>query len=332
MSQTILLTGISGFIAKRIARDLLEAGHSVVGSVRSLSREAEVRAAVSTPQTDAQLRFVALDLGSDEGWDAAMEGVDAVLHTASPFPMSNPKDENDLIRPAVDGTLRALKAAQAAGVTRVVLTSSMVAIMSVDRPKGHLYGADDWTDTNHPTAAAYVKSKTLAERAAWDFVAAHPEMQLTTVNPGLVVGTPMDSNYGTSLELIERMLTKGDPAVPDLMLPIVDIADVSRLHVEALSRPETIGKRMVAADTAMRMADVAQVLKDAYPDRKISAKTAPKWLLRLLGFFDPAIKSILPSIGFQTPIDNSQTKSAFGMEFTPAKEAILASARAILSK
>ncbi|MEL6798654.1 MAG: NAD-dependent epimerase/dehydratase family protein [Pseudomonadota bacterium] len=203
MPQTVLLTGVTGFIAKRIALDLLNAGHTVRGSLRSAARADEVRDALRPHLTDPtalnRLSFVELDLNSDTGWDAALQGTDALMHTASPFPMAQPKDENDIIRPAVDGTLRALRAAQKAGVTRVILTSSVVAIEATDvgtRP----YTPDDWSDPTHPKSNAYYKSKTLAERAAWDFVANHPEMQLTTVNPALVLGTPMDANYGTSLE------------------------------------------------------------------------------------------------------------------------------------
>ncbi|MEM1303221.1 MAG: SDR family NAD(P)-dependent oxidoreductase, partial [Pseudomonadota bacterium] len=222
--QTILLTGVTGFIAKRIAFDLLAKGYSVRGSLRNSARGDEVRQAIRAHGGDAaRLSFVELDLTSDDGWQTAMEGVDAVIHTASPFPLAQPKDENDLIRPAVDGTLRALRAAQAAGVDRVVLTSSMVAIMHVDRPSGHLYTANDWTDVSHPTASPYIKSKTLAEKAAWDFVKDHPEMSLTTVNPGLVLGTPMDTHYGTSLEVVERVLSAKDPMQPDIALPMIDL-------------------------------------------------------------------------------------------------------------
>ena len=138
-----------------------------------------------------------------------MDGADALFHTASPFPLSQPRDENDIIRPAVDGTLRAMRAAQAAGVSRVVLTSSVVAIEATD--KAGAYTEDDWSDPGHPKSNAYYKSKTMAERAAWDFVADNPEMQLTTINPALVLGEPMDGNYGTSLELVERILGGKDP-------------------------------------------------------------------------------------------------------------------------
>ncbi|MEM9853156.1 MAG: NAD-dependent epimerase/dehydratase family protein [Pseudomonadota bacterium] len=328
MSKTILLTGITGFIAKCIARDLLAAGYSVRGSLRSAARESEVRAAMGDVPLD-KLSFVSLDLNVDAGWADAMAGVDAVFHTASPFPMDNPASDDELVKPAVDGTLRALRAAQKAQVTRVILTSSVVAIMHADRPNGYDFGPDDWTDPDHPTARAYVKSKTLAERAAWDFIAEHPEMELTTVNPGLVCGTPLDSHYGTSLRVIERIFKGKDPAMPDIGFPVVDIADVSRVHIGAFETPSTIGMRLVAASDYWRMPEIAALLSQEYPDRKISTRTAPKLLLRLLALFDPTVKAVLPSVGLHSRMDNSATEASLNMRFIPGRDALLASAAAL---
>jgi dihydroflavonol-4-reductase len=329
MTQTVLLTGITGFIAKRIAYDLLAAGYAVKGSLRSISRVDEVRAAVAKAGNLDRLSFVVLDLNSDAGWNEAMVGVDAVLHTASPFPLAEPKDEQSLIRPAVDGALRALRAAQHAGVHRVVLTSSIVSVVSVDKPAGVPYGPEDWSDVDHPTASAYVKSKTLAERAAWSFVAAHPEMQLTVINPGLVVGTPMDKHYGASLELIERIMSGKDPAQPQVSISLVDVKDVSALHVGALSRPQTIGNRYIACDASWMFPQIAKVISDAYPARKVATRTAPSWLMKLIGLFDPTVRGIIPSLGVDKMVENSATCRDFDFTFTPAKEAILASALAV---
>ncbi|QBF30020.1 NAD-dependent epimerase/dehydratase family protein [Thalassococcus sp. S3] len=324
--QTVLLTGISGFIAKRIARVLLDKGYSVRGSLRSLSRADEVRAAMGDVETD-RLSFVELDLGKDEGWAEALDGVDALLHTASPFPLSEPKDEEELIRPAVDGTLRALTAAQAKGVNRIVLTSSMAAVMHVDRPEGHAFGPKDWTDPKHPTANAYIRSKTLAERAAWDFVRDNPEMQLTTINPGLVCGTPADARYGSSLEVIERVWSGRDPVQPNFGLPVVDIADVADLHVAALENPASIGQRVITADSFWMMPEIASTLASAFPNRKIATRKAPNWLLRLLALFDPMVRTVLPSLDRRIAIDNSATRGTFGLTFIPAETAMLDSAR-----
>jgi len=331
--KTILLTGITGFIAKRIAVDLLNAGYYVRGSMRSTKRVQEVNAAIA-PHLDSadkltKLSFCELDLTKDKGWSDAVRGVDAVIHTASPFPANQPKDENELIRPAVDGTLAALKAAQAAGVTRVVLTSSMVSVIHKDIT-GTITPAD-WSTIGHPTMTSYGKSKTLAEQAAWDFVEQHPEMQLTTINPGLVVGTPTDKNYGTSLSLLADMLAGKYPMIPNFGLPLVDIADVAQAHVNALTKEASIGQRFLLVDDYIMAPKMVDVMKDAYPDRKLPKRTAPKLLVRLLAFFDPQLKSILPTIGVEMKIDNSATTDVLDVTFTPWPEAVLAASKAIVS-
>ncbi len=335
MPQTVLLTGITGFIAKRIALDLLNAGHTVRGSLRSAGRADEVRDALrpqlSDPAALERLSFVELDLTRDEGWGAALQGTDALLHTASPFPMTQPKDENAIIRPAVDGTLRALRAAQAAGVTRVVLTSSVVAIEAVE-VGGRPYTPEDWSDLAHPKSSPYYKSKTLAERAAWEFVGDHPEMKLTTINPALVLGAPMDGNFGTSLQLIERIFNGSDPMVPDIGFAVVDVADVSAMHVAALERPETAGNRYIAAASSVTMVEIARHLKATYPDRKIPTRVAPKPVLRLLSLFDSTIKTILPGIGITPHFDASASTRDLGVTFTPWQKATERAAEAIAAK
>ncbi len=334
MTHTVLLTGATGFIAKRIALDLLNAGHAVRGSVRSPARADEVRAAVAPHLTDPgaldRLSFVTLDLTKDEGWSDAMQGIDALVHTASPFPLVMPKDENDLIQPAVEGTLRALNAAQASGVTRVVLTSSVVAIEAKD--KSGPFTEDDWSDTAHPKSTAYYKSKTLAERAAWDFVNQHPEMQLTTINPALVLGTPLDQHYGTSLGLVERLLSGSDPMLPDLGFAIVDVADVSAMHVAALDQPDSIGKRFIAASDSQSFPEIARHLKAQYPDRKIATRIAPRFVLQILGLFDPSIKTALPGLGSRPEFDTTRAQTILGVSFTPALDAVDQAAKFILAK
>lgn len=330
MSKTVVLTGITGFIAKRIALDLLEAGHSVRGSLRSLRRADEVRDALRPHLTDPaaldRLSFVELDLTSDTGWADAMQGADVLMHTASPFPMQQPKSEDDIVRPAVDGTLRALNGARAAGITRVVLTSSMVAMMHQPDAATRPVTEADWSKRGDPTLVPYGLSKTLAEKAAWDFVADHPEMTLITINPGLVAGTPMDAHYGTSLGLIERILSGKDPMLPDMRLPVVDIADVSRLHVQAVEDNAMDGTRNMAADSMWSMPDIGRALAAEYPDRKIATRPAPRFLLRILALFDATVKTTLPSLGVPLELDNSATRARTGIRFIPGLDAIKASA------
>ena len=324
--DTVLLTGCSGFIAKHVALKLLNAGYHVRGTLRRMDRADEVRAAVAPHLTGGAgtLTFVQADLEADTGWAEALAGVAAVMHTASPFPIAQPKDPAVLIRPAVEGTERVLKAAAAAGVTRVVLTSSIVAIMNEGKP-GVLHDEADWCDITLPSTTPYAKSKTLAERAAWD-LAKTLGMQLTTVNPGLVVGPPLDEHYGSSLGLVERLLKGKDPMLPGIGFPVVDVRDVAEMHLRALQRPETAGIRYISTSGSMTMVDMGRTLKAAYPTRRIATREAPAIMLRLISLFDPLIRAILPKIGQLERTSNARAVKEMGIEFISPKAALLASA------
>ena len=337
--KTVLVTGSSGFIAKHVVLELLNAGYRVVGSLRSESRRDEVRDAVrphlsSTTDLDRRLCFVNLDLGNDDGWLEAMSGVDVLMHTASPLPMSQPKDENELIRPAVDGTLRALRAACAAGIRRVVLTSSSAAVTNrAPAPGKQRFDESDWSDSTWSGMTPYTKSKTLAERAAWDFVANEaPDMELTTINPCLVLGRPLDDHYGTSLKVVERLLRGRDPMLPRVGLPVVDVADVARMHVRAVDTAGAAGKRIIGAAEFMWLTEVAAILKAEYPSRRIPARTAPDFLIRLTGLFDRSLRHIVPLLGRRHELDNTRARELLGMEFTPAPDSLRAAARYIMER
>lgn len=333
MPKTVLLTGASGYIAKHIALQLLEAGHHVRGTVRDISRATEVVDALRPHLSDAsdldtRLTFAVLDLTADDGWDAAMDGVDVLMHTASPFPMVQPKDEDDLIRPAVDGALRALRAANAAGVTRVILTSSTAAISGSELPPGDTaFDETNWTDPTDPATSAYTRSKTLAEQAAWTFVRDEAsDMQLTTVNPGFVLGAPLDDKFGTSIAVIERLLRGKDPMLPDIGFTTVDVQDVAEMHVTAMERSETAGQRIMVVDRFLTFQELAQAIKTAYPDRKIPTRVAPNFVIKLLGLFDPAVKSIIPGLGRVDKIDNTRAMAIFGRGMRRAQKAAVSSA------
>lgn len=331
MPQTVLLTGTSGFIAKHVAAKLLAAGHTVRGSVRRLDRADEVRAALAPvvgEEALARLSFVALDLEQDAGWAEAMDGVTALVHTASPFPVAQPKDPQVLIRPAVEGTLRALRAAKAAGVARVVLTSSTAAV--TNSSKTDPQDESDWCDPDAPDTSAYSQSKTLAEQAAWAFAAANG-LQLTTINPGFVMGPPLDRHYGSSIGVIARLLRGKDPMVPMLDFPVVDVRDVAEAHLRALERPEVAGLRILAVAGNMTMPAMATELKRAYPARRIATRVAPMFVLRLLALFDPQIKAILPAVGKAHPISNARAHEVLGLRFISPEEALGASAGWLLS-
>ena len=329
---TAFITGSSGYIAKHTVQRFLNAGYHVRGSVRRLERGDEVRAAVKPGlepgvDIDGALEFVALDLGSDDGWSEALRGVDVLVHMASPFPIAQPDDEDELIRPAVDGTLRALRAAHVNGVDRVVLTSSAAAITGGPaRPNGS-FNEDDWSDTDYPGLNAYGKSKTLAERAAWEFVENEsPDLRLTTINPVFVLGAPLDDNFGSSIEAIERIVRAKDPAVPAIGFSVVDVGDVAEMHLRAAQRPETAGERIAGASRGLWYLDMARVIKAAYPDRKVVTRKAPKPLLQVLARFDPQIKAILPILGRMDDVDNGKAKTMLDMDFTDPDDSVRTSA------
>ncbi len=338
MSETVLLTGVTGFIAKHVALKLLNAGHAVRGSLRSPKRAEEVRAALAAHLTDPaamdRLGFVTLDLTRDDGWDDAARGCTVIIHTASPFPISQPKDADDLIRPAVDGTLRALRAAKAAGIGRVILTSSSVAIVNGVLPAGRdEYTEADWSDVDAASATPYVRSKTLAERAAWDFVKGDGAgIALTVINPGFVVGPPLDDEFGSSVGVVRRVMAGKDPASPRIGFPMVDVRDVAEMHVRAMDRPATAGGRYPAVSGAMWFPDMAKVLKAAYPARRIATRVAPRILLRVLALFDGEIRAILPILGKIERVSNAAARRDMAMTFIPAEDAVRAAAAYLVSR
>ncbi len=322
----VFLTGASGFIAKHILRELLEKGYEVRASVRSEKRQGELEALFP----GAALEFVFLDLNKDEGWSEAMSGCDVLMHTASPFPLAEPKDPQDLIRPAVDGTLRAMKAAKATGIKRVILTSSNAAIYKDEKkPKEAPSDETNWTTADHPSVGAYEASKTLAERAAWDFVAENEDMALTTINPGGVFGPPMDGRFGTSLQIVERLMSGSDPVAPPMELPLVDVRDVAMMHVAAIHLEATQGERFSATSETLRFLEIADVLREWDPSLKIAKSEAPVWLMRIFSLFMPEIKTVLANIGRNLAVSGAKAERVFDFKFIPVKDAIIASAEAV---
>lgn len=335
---TVLLTGASGYIGKHITLQLLNQGYEVRASIRLLSKSDEVRSAVlphllDSSNLDSRLTFVELDLEKDSGWDSALKGIDVLMHTASPFPLTSPKDENDLIRPAVDGTLRALRATKNAGVNRVILTSSVAAIYGSELPSGALaYDETMWTDVEHPVGrVAYTKSKTLAEKAAWNFIKSNaPEIALTTINPVLVLGAPLDKNFGSSISLVERVLNGSDPMLPDLKFAIVDVRDVAKMHVDAIKNENTKGERIIASSETRSFVEIAKLLKNVYPRSKVKSTQAPTFMIRLLSLFDGSIKPILPQLGKPMNVSGAKAQRLLGINFIPADVTIKESAEYLI--
>jgi len=314
MAERVLLTGISGYIGQYCGAELLNQGFEVVGTIRSLSKADATRAAIAAVAPVEKLTFAEADLLSDDGWDEAMKGCAYVMHVASPFVLAEPKDENELITPAVEGTRRVIEAAQRAGVRRLVLTSSTVAMIT-GKPSGR-YGPDAWSDAS-ANIGAYAKSKTLAERAAWDAVAGS-EMELTVVNPGAVFGPSLGAQVdGQSVALMTDMIGGKMPMIPDVAMGMVDVRDVARLHVTAMTTPGAAGQRFIAATAEpVSMTHFAEVLRDAgYP--KVPSRKAPNVAIKLMSLFDRQAKGMLPSLGKKASFDNSATFDILDWQPTP---------------
>lgn len=335
---TVLLTGSSGFIGKHITLRLLLDGYLVRASIRSQAKAQEVRAAMLAHlpagfDLAKKLSFVELNLDSDEGWLEAIAGVDVLIHSASPFPIASPQDENELIRPAVDGTVRALRAAHSAGVKRVVLTSSVAAIYGTELPAGTTeFDETMWSDVTHPVGRiAYTKSKTLAEKAAWDYIASQaPELELTTVNPVLVAGAPLDRHFGSSVSVVERILNAKDPAIPDISFSVVHVKDVAAMHVRAISIDSAKGQRFIASAGTRTFLQIAQALKAAFPGRKITTALAPTLLIRFLAIFDGEVRAVLPSLGKHRGVNSARAQTVLGIDFISVEDSLVETANYLI--
>jgi len=298
MAGTILVTGGSGFIAGYLIRQLIGEGWTVHSTVRSLKREAGVRASLGVP--GASLRFFAADLTDDAGWAAAMAGCTHVAHVASPFPASAVKHEDELIIPAREGALRALRFARDAGVTRFVLTSSAAAIAYGHRPGRSSYTEADWTNTDSPDVYPYVKSKAIAERAARDWIAARGgAMEFCSINPAAVLGPVLSDDISTSIEVVKKLLEGALPGFPNLGFGIVDVRDVADIHIRALTAPGMAGERFIASGPFYLMRDIGRVLRARLgaEARRVPTRTLPDFLVRFFALFDPAVRQVTGELG-----------------------------------
>jgi dihydroflavonol-4-reductase len=335
--ELVLVTGGSGFIGAHCILQLLGAGYRVRTTVRSLQREGDVRAMLkvggATPDSQA-LSFAAADLMSDAGWPEAVAGCAFVLHVASPFPLGVPKDENELIVPAREGALRALRAARDAGVKRVVLTSSFAAIGYGQKITDRPFTEENWTDPNGEGTSAYVKSKTLAERAAWDFMAREGgTMELAAVNPVGVFGPVLGPDYATSILLVQRLMDGAMPGCPRLYFGGVDVRDVADLHIRAMTQPAAKGERFLAvAGDFMSMVEIAKVLKERMgaAGKKVPTRQLPDFLVRLAAMRDPAVKQILPELGKRKNATNAKARRMLGWTPRSNEESIVATAESLV--
>ena len=316
----VLVTGASGFIATHIVRQLLEQGFKVRGTVRNLSNESKVAPLQKLyPQAKHPLELVQADLLDPACWSAAVDGCTYVLHTASPFPAENPSDENVLIKPAVDGTLNVLNACKAVQcVKRVVLTSSVAAISGgFETETDHVFTEADWPDVGG-SIGPYMKSKTLAEKAAWDFVEglSGDRFELAVVNPSYVVGPVLCGGMSTSMELPKRLMLRDMPMLPKLYFPCVDVRDVATAHIKAMTVAEAVGNRHIIHGEGLWLSRIAKILSSEFRPQgyDIPMRTAPYALVWLLSWFDKTIQMVLPSIGKDTKLDNTRMREVLGVE------------------
>ncbi|AQR72503.1 aldehyde reductase [Sphingomonas sp. LM7] len=332
----VLVTGGSGFVGSHVILQLLAAGHDVRTTVRSLAREAEVRATLAAAGTEAgdRLAFFAADLEKDEGWALAVAGCDYVHHVASPFPPAQPKDADELIRPAREGTLRVLRAARDAGVKRVVVTSSFAAIGYGHGPQDAPYTEADWTDPDGPAVQPYMKSKTLAERAAWDFIAREGNgLELAVVNPVGIFGPALNGDLSTSIFLVQSMLRGKMPGTPRLYLGVVDVRDVADLHLRAMTDPAAAGERFLAvAGEAVSFHQMATVLRERLGPvaAKVPKRELPDWLIRLLAIFNPLAREAVPRLGIKASASNDKARRVLGWTPRSNEEAIVASGESLI--
>lgn len=338
-SSTVLVTGGSGFIGCHCILQLLNTGYLVRTTVRSLKREGDVRAMLKVGGVEAgdRLSLVAADLEKDAGWPEAVAGCEYVLHVASPFPPGVPKHEDELIVPAREGALRVLRAAAGAGAKRVVLTSSFAAIGYGHPAQSAPFTEKDWTDPNGDDVTAYAKSKTLAERAAWDFIAESNAkggaLELSVVNPVGVFGPVLGPDYSTSILFVQRLMDGAVPGVPRYYFGAVDVRDVADLHLRAMTHPAAKGERFLAvAGDFISVLDMAKMLKSGMgvAAKRVPTRQLPNWMIRLAALRDPAVRVIVPELGKVKNASNEKARRVLAWAPRSNEEAIVATAESLV--
>jgi dihydroflavonol-4-reductase len=332
--KTVLVSGGSGFLGGWCLVELLRRGYRVRTTVRDLAKEPEVRARVES-QVDAgdRLSFFAADLGDDSGWAQAVDGCDYVLHVASPFPSGQPKDPDELIVPAREGTLRVLGASLDAGVERVVVTSSIAAVRGGVTEAAAPLTEEDWTDGDNTELTPYTRSKTIAERAAWDLARERDATgRLAVVNPGAILGPALGGEQSTSLQIVERLL-KGMPGTPRIGFSIVDVRDVADLQIRAMTAPAAGGERLIAVARFQWMSDVAAVLRERLGPAatKVPKRSLPDFVVRTMGIFDPGVRSIAGQLGERVEVSSEKAQTLLGWSPRPVEETIVDCGRSLSS-
>jgi nucleoside-diphosphate-sugar epimerase len=334
----VLVTGGSGFIGGHCILELLAERHHVRTTIRNIGREGEVRAmlaAAGAEEPGERLVFIEADLTSDAGWAEAVEGCDYVLHVASPFPAAQPKHEDELIIPARDGALRVLRAARDGHVKRVVLTSSYAAIGYGAPGRSTPFTEEDWTDLRAPGIQPYVKSKTIAERAAWDFIESEGHgLELCVINPVGVFGPVLSKDFSTSILIVQRLMDGSVPGCPKLTFGVVDVRDVADLHIRAMRHPAAAGQRFLAiAGRFITIRDIALILKRVLGPaaRRVPTWEIPDWVVRLVARFDPEVRQLLPELGKTPDALNEKARKLLGWAPRSNEEAVVDTARSLIA-
>lgn len=333
MTDTVLVTGLSGFIASHVAAKLLDKGYNVRGAVRNLNKGGHIVDALKEAghNTD-NLELVEADLKSDAGWKEAVQGCRFIQHIASPFPIEAPREREALVPEARAGAMRVIEQGLGAGAERIIMTSSLVAMIGQPgRGNKMMITEDDWSDPDWKPLGAYAVSKTRAEKAAWDYVQRHDlKERVTSVNPGLVLGPDTFGNSGASLELIKLMFAGAFPRVPKLAFPIIDVRDCAAIHVAAMEAKTTGGRRLMAAGGTLWFKDIAEILRGAYPNAaKLPKGDMPNFIVKIVALFDARVKAILPDVGTLHMADTAYVSALTKVIPRPAKEAVLAAAESL---
>ncbi|RZO62324.1 MAG: NAD-dependent epimerase/dehydratase family protein [Candidatus Pelagibacterales bacterium] len=335
MSDKVLLTGISGWIAKHTAIELLNSGFEVLGTVRNNNLIEQTKETLSKYASIDKLSFVELDLLKDDGWNEAAKACKYIMHVASPFPMKVSNNRDSLLPVAVDGTLRVLNASLNANVKQIIITSSIVAMFrKPNRSNPYSFGENDWTDVNWVEGVSdYFLSKTKAERAAWDFMENKGlKNKLTSINPGGVFGDALDKKGGTSIEYVRQFMKGKFPGAPKFAVLISDVKDIAKAHVACIGNNKVGGRRLIVGKEVKKLVELSQLMAEAMPEyaKKLPKKELPNFMVKLISYLDSSAKTMIPDLGIVMQTDTTYAEELLGFKFKPAKGCISENAKSVV--